>query len=237
MLKDNGVYSRVAKDLAKRGKLPITPNSMLIRALHHKNLVPAPNSNNKMLDVGCFDGGHMIYFDKYGYMVSGVDVDAEEIRLSDNNVRREGIKPLWLKVMKDEVLEFPDDEFDLVLCWKSIYHTGSKERFINLLREMIRVLKIGNPIIISTLDNESVHIRDSEKIGENTYKYLMPRRSDGSYVIYYHIDDINEMINILHNEGLGNIEIGSSSGCLLHKPDTDTTLLNRGLRIFYGEKV
>ncbi len=237
MLKDSGVYSRVAKDLAQRGKLPITPNSMLVRALHHKNLVPAPDSNAKMLDVGCFDGGHMIYFGKYGYTVSGVDVDAEEILLSEINAKREGVKPLWLKVMKDEILEFNDEEFELVLCWKSIYHTGTRERFIKLLREMIRVLKVGKPIFISMLDNESIHVRDSEKIGENIYKHIMPRRTDGSYVIYYHIPEISEIVNILQNEGIGNIEIGSSSGVLLHKPGADITLLNRSLRIFYGEKV
>ena len=179
----------------------------------------------------------MIYFAKYGYQVSGVDVTQAEMELAELNLKREGIKAFSLKVMNNEILDFPGEEFDIVLCWKTIYHAGSREKIKKLMSEMVRVLKRGKPIIISTLENDSMHIVNSEKIGENMYKYRMPGRSDGENVFYYHFENSGDFIDLLKQHGIGNIEIGSSSGYLLHKMKVFSQNIKRSLRIFYGEKM
>ena len=228
------IWSKKSKKFLKKSKrLPATPNSMLVRALHHKNLLPPPGKDLKMLDVGCFDGGNMVYFAKYGYWVAGVDISQTELKLAKNNLDREGLNRYSLKILKDETLEFPNEEFDFVLCWKTIYHTGCKEKFEKLLFEMTRVLKKGKHLIVSTFENDSLSIVNSEKIEEDLYKL---KRDGGMYSIFYHFEDPNRMIDLLKKNGIDNIEIGSSSGYLLHKPGAETKGLKRSFRIFSGEK-
>ena len=49
------------------------------------------------------------------------------------------------------------------------------------------------------------------------YKYRMPGRSDEENVFYYYFENSGDFIGLLKQHGIGNIEIGSSSGYLLHK--------------------
>jgi len=228
------VWSEKAKMLSGSNKQPLVPNSYLVRILYHQQIVPATSKKQKMLDVGCCDGGNMIYFAKCGYQVAGVDIVKEEIKLTENNLSKEGFVPYALKLYSNEELDLPDNEFDFVLCWKTIYHTGSMEKMEKLLKEMIRVLKIGSPLIINTLETDSLSLLISEKIGRNLYKRS---RGNGRFSYYYIFEDSKDFLSLLSKYGIGNVKIGSHSGHLLHEPGTDNRKIKRSFRIYYGEKV
>jgi len=227
------IWSERIKLFSESNKQPMVPNSYLIRMLYHQQIVPAASKKLKMLDVGCCDGGNMIYFAKCGYQVSGVDIVKEEIELTANNLSKEGFVPNALKIVSNEKLDFPDNEFDFVLCWKTIYHTGSLEKMEKLLKEMVRVLKIGKALIINTLENDSLHIL-SEKIGKNLYR---KSRGNGRFSYFFNFEDPNDFLCLLSKYGIDNVKIGSHSGHLLHKPGTDNRKIKRSFRIYYGEKV
>jgi len=231
------LYEKIAHEHLVGNKRPATPNTQLVRSLHYKNILPPQDKGSKMLDVGCYDGGSMIYFGKYGYRVAGVDITQAQLELAEFNLNKEGIKPVTLKVLKNEIIDYPDEEFDFVLCWKTIYNTGAREKVEKLLSEMVRTLKPGKPIIINTLENDSIHFENSEKIGTNLYKYKIPRRSDESFIIRHHFENADEFVNLLEQYGIGNIEIGGHTGTMLHKPGSDERSIKRSFRIYYGEKV
>lgn len=226
-------FDKQAKKFMKAKNLPSSPDTQMIRMLHRKGVLPPKDDKQKMLDVGCWDGGTLAYFARYGFNVSGTDVAEPEMELTRRNFKNAGLDVDALEILKDNKLNFPDNAFDFVLCWKTIYWAGSKENIAKILKEIHRVLKPGMPAMISIPDNDSAHVVNSIGIGGSLYRQ---RRYDGSYMTFYHFRTEKEFAGLMSGCGFGDIEVGSTGGYGLHKLGDDPSALKRNFRVFYGLK-
>jgi len=95
----------------------------------------------KILDLGCGGGRHLIYFAKLGYQVSGIDIAQEAVKLSQEWLSEENLKA-ELKCGDMIQLPWPDNFFDAVISIRVIEHN----QFIHIqkiFKEVYRVMKNG----------------------------------------------------------------------------------------------
>ena len=99
------------------------------------------NKVQKILDLGCGGGRHLVYFAKLGYRGSGIDIAPGAIKLSQKWLSEENLKA-ELKCGDMIRLPWPDNFFDAVNSMRVVEHN----RFIHIqkiLKEVHRVIKDG----------------------------------------------------------------------------------------------
>jgi ubiquinone/menaquinone biosynthesis C-methylase UbiE len=97
------------------------------------------NKVQKILDLGCGGGRHLVYFAKLGYRVSGIDVAPEAIKLSQRWLAREGLRA-ELQCADMIRLPWPDKFFDAVLSIRVLEHSQLKH-IQKILKEVYRVIR------------------------------------------------------------------------------------------------
>ncbi len=91
----------------------------------------------RLLDVGCGTGAHTKAFAEHGWTVVGVDISADQLQLA----RERGIEVIQADAAD---LPFEDETFDAVV---SMWTHTDVDDFSLLLREVMRVLRLGCPFI------------------------------------------------------------------------------------------
>jgi SAM-dependent methyltransferase len=113
----------------------------------------AVHPGDRILDIGCGSGRHTCA----AYRLEGVHVTGADLNPADLNQARER---LWLHDRLGEhgggswslsaadvtCLPFPDACFDLVVCSEVLEHISDHEA---AMREIMRVLKHGKPLVVS----------------------------------------------------------------------------------------
>ncbi len=99
--------------------------------------------NAKILDAGCGEGRNLIYCMQKGYDVFGVDTNPEAIQLMHILAKQYKIPDYEARFQKMDIerLRFPDDIFDVVISSAVLHFAHNEEHFIQMLSEMIRILK------------------------------------------------------------------------------------------------
>jgi ubiquinone/menaquinone biosynthesis C-methylase UbiE len=120
---------RVARDAERR--LPIVPY----------------RGDLSYLDVGCGNGMAALHLaSRYGFDVTGIDVDPEQIRLAQAAAGQE--RRVQFLVGDATRLPFPDAAFDVVATNNTTHHIPDWQR---ALVEMVRVLRPGGFFIYGDL--------------------------------------------------------------------------------------
>ena len=99
----------------------------------------------KVLDLGCGSGRHVVYFAKLGYRVSGIDIAPGAVNLSQKWLSAENLEA-ELQCGDMVRLPWPDNFFDAVISIRVIEHN----RFTHIqkiLKEVARVMKTGVPCL------------------------------------------------------------------------------------------
>ena len=101
----------------------------------------------KYLDVGCGNGMTALYLTQmYGFDVTGIDVDPEQIRLAQESAgNRTDVRFLVGDATR---LPFDAEEFDIVATNKTTHHIPEWK---TVLTEMVRVLRPGGHFIYGDL--------------------------------------------------------------------------------------
>ncbi len=113
----------------------------------------AVHPGDRILDIGCGSGRHTAA----AYRLKGVRVTGADLNPADLNQARERLclhdrlgehgGGTWRLCAADVAcLPFPDACFDLVICSEVLEHIADHDRAI---REIIRVLKHGQPLVVS----------------------------------------------------------------------------------------
>ncbi|CAG36381.1 methyltransferase domain-containing protein [Desulfotalea psychrophila] len=103
--------------------------------------LPDTSKNKSLLDIGCGSGLDMIIASKTlgkTAKIYGVDLNAEMVKLANNNFKRLGLKNCRALTSKDEVLPFADNSFDLVIS-NGVFNLSLQKTL--LFAEVFRVLK------------------------------------------------------------------------------------------------
>ena len=124
-------WNAVTKERREQKKKPQDE----VAALH--NLFRSKKAN-KILDLGCGSGRHLVYFAKLGYDVCGIDVSPEAIKLSQEWLADEGLKA-ELHCEDMQHLPWPDNFFDAVVSVQVIEH-NHLEHIRKIIKEVHRVI-------------------------------------------------------------------------------------------------
>lgn len=103
------------------------------------------HSGEKVLEIGCGLGTDLVEYAKNGSIVTGVDLNEDQINFTKLNLELRNLPYSELKVANAEKLPFDNNKFDLVVSFGVLHHTPNTEKAIE---EVYRVLKDDGTAII-----------------------------------------------------------------------------------------
>ena len=134
--------------------------------LMEKLLEFIPETKGSILDVACGMGAstkHLLrYYDASD--VVGINISAKQLETCRTNAP--GCKFI---LMDAATLEFPDGQFDNMVCVESVFYFDTRERFLN---EAYRVLKPGGRLVLSDILHTKLPWSPKIVIKENHVKNL-----------------------------------------------------------------
>ena len=141
-----------------------------------------------VLDVGCGFGRNAIYFAKNGLNVSGFDLSAHSVKMTQEKAAAQNVN--LEKFVVADMLNFPfdNDSFDCLLAMNVISHTDL-EGFNQILNEIKRVLKPGGEAYFTVGSKESYWFNNPvcTYVDENTRIRVEDGPENG--IPHFYIDD------------------------------------------------
>jgi len=163
--------------------------------VHKFILSLAPNS--KMLDLGCGNGK---------YLSVRQDLDLYALDNCENLIEIVKKKYPTTKTFISDVTntKFETDEFDSVISIAVIHHLATKERRIEMLKEIIRILKVGAQCLITAWATEQNYTKTLSKATKisDTNDWLISWEDKKNKKIsqrFYHLFEKGEFEDLLSN--------------------------------------
>lgn len=157
----------------KELKYPKWPNEVMLKILFggsdylkHPFL---PQSEWRVLDVGCGFANNLVPFADIGCECHGVDLTTQMATTVQEIMDDRGYVTK-IQVGSNRALPFPDAHFDLLLSVNTLHYEGTEENFLTALREFRRVLKPGGGPYISTVGPDHEIYRRAEMLGNHRYR-------------------------------------------------------------------
>ncbi|MDP2845957.1 MAG: class I SAM-dependent methyltransferase [Candidatus Methanoperedens sp.] len=166
------VEKRMTRDL-KENTEKITELEKMLPYHYHQPL--------KILSVGSGWGGFVLSGALRGHEATGIDPDAEHIRIAMERANELGVSCTFLRGVAEDI-QLPSGVFDLVDCHSVLEHVQDVKKSIS---EMIRVMKVGgmchlhapNYIYPTEPHNQVFRIPYTPKTLYNTYLRLIGRNT------------------------------------------------------------
>lgn len=154
----------------------------------------------RILDLGCGNGQHSIYFSKEGFEVYASDIDC---RLINQNLRHLNMSNINICEHSFTNIPYESDFFDAVICTSTIHHAviDDIKKGIN---EVNRVLKPNGYFIFDIVSKEDESYGLGTKIEENTFV----GSREGEENIPHHYTDEKELELLL--KAFSSVEINKS---------------------------
>jgi len=167
---------------AKEGYGLMYPDGHVIRGweLFLKNQFPNPSQPGRMLDFGCSNGTHALYFREKGFDVAGVDIIPSYIELAKE--RLSDCKDLFYTIDDKMSLTglFPE-KFDLIFSNQTLYFLNS-DTFNRRLIEFDQLLENGGHVFFTMMARENCFSEHSIGVrpdGLEEIRFSAPHRLEG----------------------------------------------------------
>lgn len=108
------------------------------------------NDVDKVLDLGCGSGKHLLDLAKKGFRTYGLDVSQKAIYLAKQTFSNHKLKARFQIHSMHEKLPYPDNYFDATISLRTINH-GTINQIKMLIEEIKRIIRPGGYIFITTL--------------------------------------------------------------------------------------
>jgi ubiquinone/menaquinone biosynthesis C-methylase UbiE len=139
-----------------KNTLKTTPDRDFANRKQFFNILVASEDlkNKKVLDIGCGYGAFILHaLENRALEVSGIEISDEDLKTAGNSIKNRNV---ILKKASALDLPFPDNYFDIVVCFEVLEHVENVEQAI---RESLRVLKPGGCFFGSTPFALALHER------------------------------------------------------------------------------
>ncbi|MEO9170214.1 MAG: class I SAM-dependent methyltransferase [Candidatus Baltobacteraceae bacterium] len=91
-----------------------------------------------VLEFGCGSGMHALELAEHAAAVTGIDISDVGISIGERHARSRGISNVDFHAMDAEVLQFPDDRFDLICGVGILHHLDLNRAYAELARTLAR---------------------------------------------------------------------------------------------------
>jgi len=166
---------------------------------HVVGLVPMLHGRSveRVLDLGCGAGRHVVFLAREGFQVVGQDISAVALRLSRIALREAGVTAELVQHDMEEI-PFPDDSFDAVISVVAIYH-NALEGIKRSMAEVRRVLKPGGLFLVWFLSRRSYGVGEFElTAGQEIEPWTVKRGGDAPDAgMPHHFSDEAEVRDVL----------------------------------------
>jgi tRNA (uracil-5-)-methyltransferase TRM9 len=161
------------------------------------NFILTLEPKSKMLDLGCGNGKYLSVRD---------DIELYALDNCEKFINMINEKYPKVKTFISDVLTTPfeNNYFDTIISIAVIHHLSTKERRIKMIKEIIRILKIGGKCLITAWATEHRNpkiLSKGKKITE-TNDWLIPwedRNQEKIFQRFYHLFEQNELDELLIN--------------------------------------
>lgn len=150
----------------------------------------------KILDIGCGNCRNLIPFAKVGFDCYGIDFSPPMIAIARENCKRKGIN-VKLDVAKADALPFKNATFDYIINIAVIHHLETKEKRIQAMQEIKRVLKPRGKALIAVWNKLQWKF-----IFKPRDTYISWKRKEMEYMRYYHFFTYWELERLIKGTGL-----------------------------------
>jgi glycine/sarcosine N-methyltransferase len=122
-----------------------------------KRHVRIPAGAPKILDAGCGTGSLAVALSKAGFGVTGIDADAEMIRLAKDKAQRRPEIRFEVMDMRDVSKRFGASSFDAVLCFgNTLVHLRDRMEIAGFTKQVARLLRDGGRFLVQILNYDFV---------------------------------------------------------------------------------
>ena len=145
----------------------------------------------RILDAGCGNGRHVVFFAQQGFQVYGLDISKGAVNVARAWLNQQKLKAM-VQVADIEKLPFPNEYFDVVICVETLDHMlFSKAR--KAIREIKRVLRADGYACISLRSTESSEFGHGKKIAANTF-LLQEGYEKGHTQHFFDFKEVRELL-------------------------------------------
>ena len=151
----------------KAGDYPKYPNEAMLKVIFGGYLSnrPSPNSNWRVLDVGCAMGSNLVPFADIGCDVYGIDVHLDIANNAKKIMQQRGYEDVDFREGTNRNIPFADNYFDLITSINTLHYEENEEDIISALKEFQRVLKPGGGLYICTVGPKHKIYKSSKPLG------------------------------------------------------------------------
>lgn len=145
----------------------------------------------QVLDLGCGNGRHAIYFAREGFTASGIDISDTAIEWAKQWAAREG---LVVDFRVGSVLDLPheDESFDVIVSHGVLDHIPM-EQANQAMKEAARVLKPGGLFYFDLKSADDSEFGRGKEAGKNTF-VLEDGFEKGLVQHFFTLDEVHELM-------------------------------------------
>ena len=152
----------------KRGKVFTNPHQDMERLTKIFN----ENGVQRVLDLGCGTGRHLLFFSKKGFDVYGLDKSPKGLEIAKNWLDEEKLSAKLTNQRIDQKFPYENDFFDVIISIQVIHHNLMKEILFSV-KEIERVLKTKGFIFITVPFLQAFNVKKDKwklkKVEKRTY--------------------------------------------------------------------
>ena len=152
----------------KRGKVFTKPHQDMERL----SKIFKESGVQRILDLGCGTGRHLLFFSKKGYEVYGLDKSPKGLEIAKNWLDEEKLSAKLTNQRIDQKFPYENDFFDVIISIQVIHHNLTKEILFSV-KEIERVLKTKGFIFITVPFLQAFNVRKDKwklkKVEKRTY--------------------------------------------------------------------
>jgi cyclopropane fatty-acyl-phospholipid synthase-like methyltransferase len=145
---------------------------------------------NRILDIGCGTGRHLVYLAKRGFQMFGFDASQHAINMSEEWLNEEGFYANIMKHRMEDTFPYEDMLFDAVISIQTIHHNRIQD-IKSSVAEIERVLRPQGYIFITVpiLTDKPVNPEDSWDLKEIESGTYLPQKGPVCGILHHYFTE------------------------------------------------